>query len=198
MLALASATGPAAPAPTPAEPKPPAAPDLEALRTQFTDLGAKLAADDRTLESMVAGSNPVGTGWAPHMSSLSADLLAARDALLVAKPDTAADLGAKLGVDVRKLSEAAGSLSVLARQRATLSQGWTTFLDAAIANATAAAALLQPAEPAPADPPKDAIATTSAPAPAAPAAGRLVDPVGQPGDVDYCQTPQVLGRTRGY
>ncbi|MCB0880074.1 MAG: hypothetical protein KDC46_13970, partial [Thermoleophilia bacterium] len=103
-----------------------------------------------TLTSMVTGHNPVGTGWGPHMDALAGSLQAARDTLLVLKPDTAADLGAKLGTDVIKLAAASGSLTVMARQRATLSEGWSSFLDTAIANAGEAVKLLSPV-----DPPKD-------------------------------------------
>ncbi len=126
--------------------------DQAALAKQFTDIATKLTASDETLASMVTNRSTVGTGWGPHLGAIAGDLQLARDGFLALAPKDGAELGAKLGADVLKLSEAAGSLGVMARQRATLSDGWTTFLDGAIADATAAAKLLTPATP-PATPP---------------------------------------------
>jgi hypothetical protein len=131
---------------TPPAPTPPAGPDLGALGKQFADLAKDLTGSDETLTTMVAERNPVGDGWGPHLSSLAERLQGARDGFVAAKP-TEADLVAKLGKDVLKLAEASGSMSIMARQRATLSEGWSAFLDTAIADASAAAKLLTPAEP---------------------------------------------------
>ena len=139
---------------------PPATPDPKPgeLQEQFTAIAAKLTASDETLTKMVADRSPVGTGWAPHLRAVATSLQAARDAFIGAKPD-ATELAAKLGADVIKLAEASGSMSIMARQRATLSEGWSSFLDTAIADANAAAELLAPTEPkqpgGPVDPPGD-------------------------------------------
>lgn len=147
-MLLTAPTNPIVPAAPLGDATPPTAPDLGGLAATFTDLAAKLTASDETITSMVADRSPVGTGWAPHLSAIAGQLQVARDQFLDAKPD-ATDLGAKLGADVIKLAEASGSMSIMARQRATLSEGWTGFLDVAIANATEAAALLAPSEPKP-------------------------------------------------
>jgi hypothetical protein len=138
------ATPPAAP-PTPPT-TPPATPDFGPLIEQFTSLAKDLTGSDETITSMVAGRNPVGDGWGPHLSGLAERMQTARDGFLAAKPADA-ELVGKLGKDVLKLAEASGSLSIMARQRATLSEGWSTVLDTAIADATAAAAALKPADP---------------------------------------------------
>jgi hypothetical protein len=177
----------AAPNPTPPATTPPAAPDLSALAEQFTGIATKLTASDATITTMVADKSPVGAGWGPHLSAIAGALQSARDELLVAKPDVAADLGAKLGLDVLRLSEASGSLSIMARQRATLSEGWTAFLDTAIADATAAAELLvppakDPAEKPPASNEDDAhVEATRAVAP-------TLSLAGEPGSIDHCRT----------
>lgn len=167
-------------------PAPPAAPDLAKLAEQFTSIATRLTASDETLTKMVADVSPVGSGWGPHMSAIAGAVQSARDELLVAKPDVAADLGAKLGADVLKLSEAAGSLTIMARQRAVLSDGWASFLDTAIADATAAATLLAPSAKDPVPAPAVAAASERATAPQ--------QSVGQPGDIDYCQTPGLARR----
>ncbi len=130
-------------------PATPATPDTVALAKQFTDIATKLTASDATITTMVTDRSTVGAGWGPHLSTIAGELQLARDGFLALKPKDGDELGAKLGADVLKLSEAAGSLSVMARQRATLSDGWSTFLDTAIADATAAAALIAPATPTP-------------------------------------------------
>lgn len=143
-------------------PAPAPAPPAVDLRASFTDIAAKLTASDATLAEMVTKRNTVGLGWAPHLSAIAGQLQAARDRFMDARPE-ATELAARLGVDVLRIAEASGSLSIMARQRATLSEGWSTFLDGAIANAAAAAALLEPvADPAPAPTP------TPTPAPATP------------------------------
>lgn len=134
------------------KPATPVTPDAVALAKQFTALATRLTASDATLTAMVTDRSTVGAGWAPHLSVIAGEFQLARDGFLALKPKDGAELGAKLGADVLKLSEAAGSLGIMARQRATLSEGWTTFLDTAIANATAAAALIAPPVP-PATPP---------------------------------------------
>ncbi len=165
MIATAVTAGPQLPKATPAPTTPPApkAPDTTALVAKFEDIAATLASDDEVLTSMAAKNNPVGTGWAPHLSSLSSDLLAARDLLVAAKPDAAADLGAKLAVDQRKLAEASGSMAVFARQGLLLSDAWGSYLDGTIADVKAAIELLKPVDPPkpqdpkkPTDPPKPA------------------------------------------
>src|SRR5690349_4677886 len=107
--------------PAPAATTPPPATD-PALQQRFTELATTLESADGTLSSMVTGHNPVGTGWGPFMSELASKLQGARDELLVAKPDARAELGAKLGGDVLHLAEAAGSLSVMAKNRSGLSE----------------------------------------------------------------------------
>jgi hypothetical protein len=136
----------------PTAPTTPAAPDAAALAKQFTDIATKLTASDDTITKMVTDRSTVGTGWGPHLGAVAGELQLARDGFLALAPKDGTELAAKLGADVLKLSEAAGSLSVMARQRATLSEGWSAFLDTAIADATAAAALLAPTTP-PATPP---------------------------------------------
>lgn len=138
MLLTATSTPAPGPTPGPAPAEPPAGPTLEERLATFA---STLTASDETLAKMVADSSPVGTGWSGHFSSLAATLQGARDEFLVAKPD-AAELGAKLGAGVLRLAEAAGSMAVFGRQRSTLAQGWATYLDPVIADATAAAALL--------------------------------------------------------
>lgn len=143
MLLTAPATvagsGPApVPASTPAAP--PAGPTLH---ERLGALATTLTASDETLAKMVADSSPVGTGWAGHFTSLAGRLQEARDAFIVAKPD-AGDLAAKLGAGVLRLAEASGSMAVFGRQRSTLGEGWSTWLDSVIADTTAAAALLAP------------------------------------------------------
>jgi hypothetical protein len=164
--------GPSTPPPTPPT-TPPAGPDLGALAKTFTDLAKDLTGSDETITSMVAGRNPVGDGWGPHLSSLADRLQLARDGFVAAKP--ADELVAKLGKDVIKLAEASGSLSIMARQRATLSEGWSAFLDTAIADATAAAAALTPADPTPPTPPNNPPAPPTPPAKPALPAGVATD-----------------------
>ena len=134
---------------------PPAGPDLPALQKLFTDVAAQLTTSDETITKMVTDRSTVGAGWGQHLASIAGRLQGARDTFMLARP-AEAELRAKLGVDVLRLAEAAGSLGMMARQRSTLSEGWSAFLDTAIADATAAAALLAPpkADPAPVDPPK--------------------------------------------
>lgn len=124
-----------------------ATPDVVALAKQFTDIATRLTASDATITTMVSDRSTVGAGWGPHLATIAGEIQLARDGFLALKPKDGDELGAKLGTDVLKLSEAAGSLTVMARQRTTLSDGWSTFLDAAIADATAAAALIAPATP---------------------------------------------------
>ncbi len=147
---------------------PPAAPDAAAVAKQFTDLATKLTASDTTITAMVTDRSTVGAGWGPHLSAIAGEFQLARDGFLALAPKDSAELGAQLGADVLKLSEAAGSLSVMARQRATLSEGWSAFLDTAIADATAAATMLVPPTDKPPVPP-----TTP---PATPPAGPALDP----------------------
>ncbi|MCW2921097.1 MAG: hypothetical protein JWL76_971 [Thermoleophilia bacterium] len=143
---------------------PPAAPDLASIAKQFTDIATKLTASDATITTMVTDRSTVGAGWGPHLATIAGEFQLARDGFLALAPKDSAELGAKLGADVLKLSEAAGSLSVMARQRATLSEGWSTFLDTAIADATAAATLLVP----PAAPDKPATPPSGPTPPAGP------------------------------
>lgn len=121
-------------------------PDVSALRATFTTLADDLARSDETLAKMVADHSTVGDGWSPHLSGLAARLQGARDGFLAARPADS-EVGATLGKDVLRLAEAAGSLSVMARQRTTLSDAWSSFLDSAIADARGAAELLAPPKP---------------------------------------------------
>jgi hypothetical protein len=122
------------------------APKAGELHATFSDIATKLTSSNETIAKMVADRSPVGTGWSPHLNALAGRLQLARDGFLQARPDES-DLGARLGASVIRLAEASGSMSVMARQRATLSEGWTTYLDGAIADAKAAAAMLAPDAP---------------------------------------------------
>lgn len=168
---LALAPTPPVPQSTPVDgpADPPAAPSLQ---ERFTSFAATLAASDETLTKMVADGSPVGTRWGGHFSALAATLQTARDEFLVAKPD-AAELAARLGAGVLRLAEASGSMAVFGRQRSTLAEGWSTYLDPLIADATAAAALLAPAkqdEPAPVQQPASEAVADAKAAVAAPGA----------------------------
>ncbi len=146
--ASAKPTPPAPPTP----PTTPTTPDPAKLAAQFTEIAELLTSSDETITKMVTDKSTVGAGWGPHMVKIATRLQAARDGLLQAKP-AEAELSAKLGTDILRLAEAGGSLGAMSRQRATLSEGWSSFLDTAIADAQAAAALLvPPTTPAPAPP----------------------------------------------
>jgi hypothetical protein len=190
MLAAIRTTTPPAASTGPAKPT-----DLAVLHQQFADLATSLEGADTTLSSMVTGNNPVGTGWGPYLDDLASKLQGARDSLLLAKPDVRDDLGAKLGTDVLHVSEAAGSLSVMARDRATLSAGWSTYLDGAIADAHGATDLLAPPTTPPTTPPATPPATPPKPPTTPPATPPATTPISPALASDLHRAIDLIGRS---